>query len=433
MKVLGQELDVVMNQVLALVLNVKSWIVGVCVPTSLLPNVDQDGYLRMKNPCVEISGPGGLDKLQVKEIPGAQTIRATVGYNVPGFKAPYADLPNSMRDFPKDLVLVRVSYFSINYADVTIRWGLYESALRYVGWPIVPGFDFSGRIEMAAKGTGFKVGDEVFGFTLFGAYSSQILVPAHQLRKKPKILHMSAAAAIPAVAATALHAVALAGGWPNPPMGNIKAALVHSAAGGVGSKLLQILQKCGFSPVVGVVGSSKKVEACKRLGADIVIDKSTEVLWAKAEEISPGGYAAIFDANGVSTLGDSYNHLTRNGKLVTYGFHSNIPKASQFISPIEWVKMIWKMIIMPKFDPMDLVLSSKAISGFNLSFFADEIELIELYMNTIVQWCEEGVLTMDDVTCFDMNAVAAAHSFIQSGQSIGKIVVKVPDHKNKDK
>ena len=34
--------------------------------------------------------------------------------------------------------------FSINYADVCIRWGLYESALRFVGWPIVPGFDLAG-------------------------------------------------------------------------------------------------------------------------------------------------------------------------------------------------------------------------------------------------------------------------------------------------
>lgn len=329
------------------------------------------------------------------------------------------------------MVLVRVSHFSVNYADVTIRWGLYESALRFVGWPIVPGFDFAGVIEVAAPDSGFDVGEEVFGFTMFGAYSSSILCPAHQLRRKPKVLSMAAASATPAVSATALHAVALAGGWPKAPESNNKAALVHSAAGGVGSKLIQMLKLCGFSPIVGVVGNSKKVSVCKRLGADVVIDKSTEDLWAVAQAISPDGYAAIFDANGVSTLGDSYEHLTRNGKLVTYGFHSNIPKASQFISPLEWLKMIGRLVMMPRFDALDMVLTSKTISGFNLSFFADEKQLIKTYMDQLIVWIESGELTMDDVTTFECDEVGKAHQFIQSGKSVGKIVIKIPTKKSK--
>jgi hypothetical protein len=48
------------------------------------------------------------------------------------------------------------------------------------------------------------------------------------------------------------------------------------------------------------------------------------------------------------------------------------------------------MARMPKFDPMDLVLNSKAIMGFNLSFFADEHELIATYLAQIVQWLERG-------------------------------------------
>jgi NADPH:quinone reductase-like Zn-dependent oxidoreductase len=49
----------------------------------------------------------------------------------------------------------------VNYADVTIRWGLYESALRFVGWPIVPGFDVSGTVEHAGRTSGFQRGDQV--------------------------------------------------------------------------------------------------------------------------------------------------------------------------------------------------------------------------------------------------------------------------------
>ena len=59
------------------------------------------------------------------------------------------------------------------------------------------------------------------------------------------------------------------------------------------------LAGCG---VVGVVGSAHKVQAVRDLGADDVIDKSTQNLWERAKVIAPEGYHIIFDANGVETL-----------------------------------------------------------------------------------------------------------------------------------
>jgi NADPH-dependent curcumin reductase CurA len=53
--------------------------------------------------------------------------------------------------------------------------------------------------------------------------------------------------------------------------------------------LLQMCRLCGFSPIVAVVGSSSKVEYCKALGADVVIDKSKEKLWKRANEVCPQG------------------------------------------------------------------------------------------------------------------------------------------------
>ena len=55
-----------------------------------------------------------------------------------------------------------------------------------MGWPIVPGFDVAGVVEAAGKASGFNKGDEVYGCTLFGAYSSRVLVPGRQLMAKPK-------------------------------------------------------------------------------------------------------------------------------------------------------------------------------------------------------------------------------------------------------
>jgi synaptic vesicle membrane protein VAT-1 len=97
------------------------------------------------------TGPGGLEKLQIKDleivihedqISSSHTV--TVGYNVNGHKAPLARLTSSSHsisdvNIADDLCVVHISHFSINYADICIRWGLYESASQYVGYPIVPG------------------------------------------------------------------------------------------------------------------------------------------------------------------------------------------------------------------------------------------------------------------------------------------------------
>lgn len=72
----------------------------------------------------------------------------------------------------------------------------------------------------------------MFGFTLFGSYSNRILVPAHQIRIVPKNVPKRIAASVPAVAGTALHAVMLAGGWPQKAiLSSNKSVLIHSAAG----------------------------------------------------------------------------------------------------------------------------------------------------------------------------------------------------------
>ena len=73
---------------------------------------------------------------------------------------------------------------------------------------------------------------------------------------------------------------------------------------------------------------------------------------------------------------ESFDHLSATGHLICYGFHSNVPKGAQWLSPAAWVSMALGMLKMPRFDPMELVTTSRSVSGFNLSFFADEQELI---------------------------------------------------------
>ena len=75
------------------------------------------------------------------------------------------------------------------------------------------------------------------------------------------------------------------------------AVLAHSAAGGVGSMLVQ-LGKLADCRVIGVVGAAHKVDAVHALGAAAVIDKSTLDLWKQVEQLAPAGCDIILDANG---------------------------------------------------------------------------------------------------------------------------------------
>ena len=58
---------------------------------------------------------------------------------------------------------------------------------------------------------------------------------------------------------------------------------------------------------------------CAWPGCDHVIDKSKNDLWKTAESFCPKGYQVVFDANGVATLQESYNHVASGGRLVIYG------------------------------------------------------------------------------------------------------------------
>ncbi|GKY95840.1 hypothetical protein MPSEU_000544600 [Mayamaea pseudoterrestris] len=373
--------------------------------------------------CIVIARPGGKEQLKLITLkPGI----ATCGFNIEQRDKAFTHSLVGEEELPSDCILLRNQAFSVNYADCCIRWGLYESAKEYVGYPIVPGFDVAGVVErLGSKAAeyGFHVGDLVYGCTLFGAYSSRVLVPAMQLRKIPKSITLTHAAALPAVSLTALYALFLAGHWPTRSKYSNKSILIHSAAGGVGSMLVQMAKLVGCSPIVGVVGRSNKVDAAKQLGCDTVIDKSTQNLWQEAERASPNGYSTIMDSNGVSTLQQSYDHVAMTGRLIVFGFHTNLPVGRDMLSPLEWFRMARRMSEMPKFDPMHMGGQNKSVLAFNLSFFAEEREMLSELFDQVQTWLEDGLLQVPRVVEMEMHNIADAHDLIQSGRSVGKIVL----------
>jgi NADPH:quinone reductase-like Zn-dependent oxidoreductase len=323
-------------------------------------------------------------------------------------------------------VAIDVKASGVNYADVIVRMGLYASAKELVGWPITPGFEVAGVVRELGEGvTDLKVGDRVIAGLLFGGYASAVVAPRRQVWKLPADLSFEEGAAIPAVYLTgwfALHYLA------HPRPGD--RVLVHSAAGGVGSVLVQMAKRIGCE-VTGVVGRTEKVEVARALGCDHVIDKSAadpadpakkskEDLWSRAKTISPRGFDVVLDANGVETLKQSYEHLRPAGKLVVYGFATMMPKTG---GKPNYLKLAADWIRTPRYNPLDLTNHSKSVLAFNLSYLFDRMDLLGEAMDDVLAWMAAGELRPPAVKTFPMSAVAEAHRHIESGKSTGKLVL----------
>lgn len=338
---------------------------------------------------VVIHSAGGYDKLKVED--------ASVPAPGPG------------------QVRIDVQAIGVNYADAIIRMGLYASAKEYVGWPITPGFEIAGVVGAVGEGVhDLAVGAPVFAVTRFGGYASHVVVDRAYVFDKPASLSFEQAAALPTVYMTAWYALF---DLAHPRRG--AKILVHSAAGGVGSALVQMAKRAGCE-VTGVVGRTAKVDVVRDLGADHVIDKSTQDLWREAKKLAPQGFDVILDANGVSTLGASYRNLRRTGKLVVYGFHSMMPKTG---GKPNWPKLALDYVRTPRFNPLDMTNDSKSVMAFNLSYLFDRVDLLREAMHDILGWLEAREIAAPQVTTYPMAEVARAHADIESGNTTGKLVL----------
>ena len=314
-------------------------------------------------------------------------------------------------------VLVETRSVGVNFADLVVRMGLYESAKKYVGWPITPGFECAGRVlRVGAAVTDLVPGDEVVVLVRFGAYATHVVAPRAQVFRRPEKLDLVSAGAFFVVHLTAWYALEeLCRLRPG------RRVLVHSAAGGVGLALVRIAKIRG-AEVTAVVGAPHKVAAVRAAGADHVIDRSREPLWKVAESVAPSGFHAVLDANGVETLRQSYAHLAPTGRLVVYGAHTMLKRGKDKPS---WVKLAVDFVRTPWFHPLFLTNDNRGVLGFNLSYLFDELSILAEALDVLLPWIEDGRLPAPPVTTFPFERVADAHAALESGRTVGKVALLI--------
>ncbi len=308
-------------------------------------------------------------------------------------------------------VRVRARAAGVNYADTIVREGWYEAAKgRY---PITPGFEFAGVVDETAPGVReFRPGDRVFGFTRFGGYSSIQCVSPAQLRRMPDDWDYPECAGLPAVHFTAYHALFN--------VAHCKAGetvLIHSAAGGVGTALLQQAKLIGCR-TVAVVGSSAKAAVAREFGADAIATRGVR-LWREVDAAAPEGLDAVFDANGVTTPKPGFERLKLGGRLVIYGFAEMFPRGGRPSS----LSLAWNWLRVPRFNPLAMTAANRSVHGFNVVFLTENAALAKDGFDKIAAWASDGRIKKPPTTAFPVERAADAHRALEGGDTVGKLVL----------
>ena len=208
-------------------------------------------------------------------------------------------------------VRLRHTAIGVNFLDTYQRSGLYPMQL-----PSGTGNEGAGVVEAVGPGVAsLKAGDRVaYTGGTPGAYAEARLYPADRLVKVPEGISDELAASIMLKGMTTWYLIHRTYKvQPGDPV------LFHAAAGGVGQIAVQWLKHLGAT-VIGTVGSEAKAKIVKGLGADHVINYSTENFTARVKEITGGkGVPVVYDSVGKSTWEGSLDCLRPLGLMVSFG------------------------------------------------------------------------------------------------------------------
>ena len=208
-------------------------------------------------------------------------------------------------------VLVAVTGAALNRADLLQRMGLYPGP---PGEHEIPGMEYAGRVAaLGERVTAWSEGDEVMGIVGGGAYAELVCAHERQVLPVPPELGLADAAAVPEVFLTAYDALVVQGG-----LTSGRTALVHAGASGVGTAAIQLARSIGARIVV--TASTGKVEACRALGADLVVDYTREDFVEAVEAFTGGdGVDVVLDVIGGDYVDRNLRCARVTGRVIQVG------------------------------------------------------------------------------------------------------------------
>jgi NADPH2:quinone reductase len=290
-----------------------------------------------------------------------------------------------------DEVLIKVAAAGINYADTMQRAGTY---LTRPELPFTPGYEAAGTIaETGENVSNFQVGQRVLATALSGGYAEYATAKAHGTIPIPDELSFGEATALLVQGLTALGL-----------LNETKAGqtiLVHAAAGGVGTLLVQLAKHRGLK-VIGTASTEQKLELVSKLGADAGInynesDWTDEVLRATEGK----GADWIIEMVGGEIVGQNLKVLAKNGTMWIYGAASG----EDF-----------------RVSVLSLMHKNHTVRGYWL--MNESIENRIAFTKELLEHIRAGRLQIQ-VTEFPLAEAAQAHRAIEGRKTTGKVVLTI--------
>ena len=308
-------------------------------------------------------------------------------------------------------VRVRVAASGLNFAEVTARKGLYPDAPKP---PCVVGYEGAGVVDALGEGVrDVEVGTRVMFLSRFGGQADTVCVPAAQAIPIPDALGFVEAAAIPVNYLTAyqmLHRVARVRPGDH--------VLVHMAAGGVGTAVLQMCRAIGGITTYGTC-SAKKHAFARDHGCMHCIDYRTTDYVAEVRALTEGrGVNYVFDALGPRDWHKGLSLLRPGGMLVTFGVAnvSTGPRRNLF-------KVGRELLHTPRFTPLGLMNQNKGVAGVNMGHMWDESESHRAAMLELTRMWEAKAIKPHVHEVLPFSEAAKAHALLEEGQNLGKVVL----------
>jgi NADPH2:quinone reductase len=305
----------------------------------------------------------------------------------------------------KGQVLVKVHAVSLNPIDLYIRSGMVAFPLPF---PYVIGCDLAGTIEQIGPSCKrFKVGDRVWGSNQGllgrqGVASEFAAVGEEWLYPTPALLPDEQAAAMALVGITAHLGLFRFG-----QLERGGTVYVPGGAGGVGSMVVQMAKATG-ARVATSAGSAERIELCRNLGADLVLNYKTDDLPARLREFAPDGFSVWYETQREPNLEVSVPLLGKFGRMVLMAGRTAKPA-----------------LPLGAFYPRNCALLGFAM--FNAT--SDEQQAAA---RDIIRWVEEGMLRPIVGRSFPLSAAVEAEKFLEAntvggaGSLAGKVVITVP-------
>jgi NADPH2:quinone reductase len=307
-------------------------------------------------------------------------------------------------------VLIRVSAFGLNFADVMARRGKYREAPSF---PFVPGYDIVGVVEQVFdENHKHLIGKRVAGFCRFGGYATAVITMAEAL---VEIGEMNTADAL-SLCTQGVTASFMADQISEAHKGRF--ALVHAAAGGVGSLLLQFLHLKGIK-TIAKVSSQEKVAVLNKISpTHIVVSDQHSYDQTVKKLLGTDTLIASFNAVAGSTVRKDLRLIGSGGKLFLFGGAGLLHAIFGILSVLNFVRKTGL------FSPIPLMMQSKSVIGVNMLKVAEASpSVLSFHLNQSFHLYQNMLLSPLPATIFHHDELNSAHELLESGKSTGKVVI----------